>query len=85
MLTAVSAMIASAVRRTPALRSRTPASRRRRSDGAKAALLQPHAQRDEQQTDDERRGNGNEDDEPCVRVVEPTREHRDHQRDEQHS
>jgi hypothetical protein len=49
----------------------------------KTTLFQPHSERDQQQANDERRRNSNEDDEPCVRIGEPTREHRDHQRDEE--
>ena len=85
MLTAVSAAMRSAVRRTSARRkSRTGQSATARRIAQQLSPLQPHAHRDEQQPDHEHGGDRDEDDQPRVRVGEHAREHRDHQGDEHH-
>ena len=85
MLTAVSAVMRSAVRRTLARGSRGPAIPSA-AFGSRSSLraLQPHPRRDEQQSEDEERRKRDEDDQAGVRVLEQPRQRRDHQRDEHH-
>ena len=47
--------------------------------------LDPHARRDEQQSEDEHGGDREEEDQTRVRVGQHPRQHRDHQRDEHHA
>ena len=84
-LTAVSATMTSAVRRTAAVRkSSTGQSATALGSRSQLPLLQPHPQRDQQQPEDEEGRKGDEDDQAGVRVVEQPDDDGDRQRDEHH-